>query len=254
MDDLYKRLGVSPKASQKDIRSAYRHRARKIHPDVSQSPDTAEEFAKITEAYRILSDADRRARYDRGETVTAKATFYASHRQEVIAFQRKMNRIVDEIIENDRQETRARGQVVTVLVTLFLSTFVIALIKPIRFDPVEWPLLATGALLALVGIWYLIAVLRKAFKRYTYQPVEPSITSPVEPPMQPFTRSAALAFLTLGYLGSLAGGLLIDQLAGGAFSGGGVPRDAMFGAFVCPPILVMIISALRKLGEVMEPN
>jgi hypothetical protein len=255
MDDLYKRLGVSPKATQKEIRSAYRKRARAYHPDVSRSPETASQFAKVNEAYKILSDPDRRARYDRGETVQpSNVTFYASHRQQVIAYQRKINRIVDEMIENERQETRTRGQVVTVLVTLFLSTFVFALVKPVRFDILDSPLVVVAAILSLVGLMYLYVVIRNALEHYTYAPPSPSVTHPVDPPRQPFSRGTALAFLAVGYLGSVAAGMLIDALSGGAFSGNAFPNDAMVGVFVCPPILVMIIGALRRIGEVFEPR
>lgn len=255
MDDLYKRLGVSPKATPKEIRSAYRRRARDNHPDVSRSPDAAAEFAKLSEAYKILSDPERRARYDRGETVTPRpVTFYASHRQQVIAYQRKINRIVDEIIESERQETRMRGQVVSALVTLFLSTFIFALIKPIRLNPFSWPVAAFAVGLFLVGLWHLGSVIRKALEHYTYSPPTPSVTHPVEPPPQPFTRGEAVAFLVVGYVGSLLAGVLIDAASGNAFSGGGFPNDAMMGAFLYPPILVMIIDALRHVGEIMEPR
>ncbi len=254
MDDLYKRLGVSPKASQKEIRSAYRRKARAVHPDVSRAPETAEQFAKVTEAYRILSDPERRARYDRGETVQPQTvTFYASHRQQVIAYQRKINRIVDEMIEHDRQETRTRGQIVSVLVTLFLSTFVFALIKPVRFNPLDWPVATIAGILSLVGLWHLIKVIRKGLEHYTYRPPAPSVTHPVDPPAQPFTRGKALSFLALAYLGSLGAGMLLDAASGGAFSGNAFPNDAMIGAFLYPPILVMIIDMLRRVGELIEP-
>jgi len=255
MDDLYKRLGVSPKATQKEIRSAYRRRARAYHPDVSKSPETADKFAKITEAYRILSDPERRARYDRGETVQPHTvTFYASHRQQVIAFDWKINRAVDEILEKERRETRTRGQMVLVLVTLFVSTFVFALIKPVRFNPLDWPVATVAGVFSLVGLWYLVKVIRKGLEHYTYRPPAPSVTHPVDPPPQPFARATALSFLALGYGVSLGAGMLIDAASGGAFSGGGFPNDAMLGAFLYPPILVMIIDALRRVGEIIEPR
>src|SRR6185369_11404774 len=165
MDDLYKRLGVSPKASQKEIRSAYRRRARDFHPDVSKSPETAASFARVNEAYKILSDPERRARYDAGDPAPQPSiTFYASHRQQVIAYQRKINRIVDEMIETERQETRTRGQIVSVLVTLFLSTFVFALVKPVRFNPLDWPIAAIAAVFSLVGLWHVVKVVRKGLE------------------------------------------------------------------------------------------
>jgi hypothetical protein len=253
MDDLYKRLGVTPKATQKEIRSAYRRRARDSHPDVSKSPETADQFARITEAYRILSDPERRARYDRGETVNPKpVAFYASHRQEWLAWERKINHVVDEVIETERQETRTRGQIVTVLVTLFLSTFIFALIKPIRFNPLDWPIATVAGILSFVGLLYLVTVIRKGLEHYTYRPESPSITHPTDPPSQPFARGKALTFLAVGYFGSLGSGMILDAASGGAFSGGAFPNDAMMGALLFPPILVLIIGMLRRAGEFME--
>jgi curved DNA-binding protein CbpA len=66
MTDLYRILGVSPKANSSEIKSAYRRLARRCHPDVSASPDANADFARINEAYHILTDPARRAAYDRG--------------------------------------------------------------------------------------------------------------------------------------------------------------------------------------------
>lgn len=63
--DYYKILGVDRKASADDIRSAYRKLAMKYHPDKNHGDKKAEEkFKEINEAYQVLSDAEKRARYD----------------------------------------------------------------------------------------------------------------------------------------------------------------------------------------------
>lgn len=63
--DYYKTLGVPRKASQKDIKHAYRKLARQYHPDVNPGNQAAQEkFKKINEAYEVLSDADKRKKYD----------------------------------------------------------------------------------------------------------------------------------------------------------------------------------------------
>jgi DnaJ-class molecular chaperone len=68
MADPYKVLGVSKGASEKDIKSAYRTLAKKLHPDYNKDkPDAAERFSEITQAYDLLSDKDKRAQFDRGE-------------------------------------------------------------------------------------------------------------------------------------------------------------------------------------------
>lgn len=64
--NLYELLGVARDASEKDIRSAYRKLARKLHPDVNPNDRTAEaRFKEINAAYEVLSDADNRKKYDK---------------------------------------------------------------------------------------------------------------------------------------------------------------------------------------------
>lgn len=68
MADPYATLGVSRSASEKDIKSAYRKLAKELHPDRNKdNPKAAERFSQVTHAYDLLSDADKRARFDRGE-------------------------------------------------------------------------------------------------------------------------------------------------------------------------------------------
>jgi DnaJ-class molecular chaperone len=67
-EDPYKVLGVKRDASADDIRSAYRKLAKKHHPDLNPGDKKAEEqFKAISQAHDILEDAEKRARYDRGE-------------------------------------------------------------------------------------------------------------------------------------------------------------------------------------------
>lgn len=66
--DLYQQLGVKRGASEAEVKKAYRSLAKQLHPDRNKdNPKAAERFAKVTQAYDILSDKDRRAKYDRGE-------------------------------------------------------------------------------------------------------------------------------------------------------------------------------------------
>jgi DnaJ-class molecular chaperone len=66
--DLYARLGVKRGATDAEIKKAYRSLAKQLHPDRNKDkPDAASRFAQVTAAYDLLSDADKRARYDRGE-------------------------------------------------------------------------------------------------------------------------------------------------------------------------------------------
>jgi DnaJ-class molecular chaperone len=66
--DLYQQLGIKRGASEAEVKKAYRSLAKQLHPDRNKdNKQAAERFAKVTQAYDILSDKDRRARYDRGE-------------------------------------------------------------------------------------------------------------------------------------------------------------------------------------------
>lgn len=62
--DYYGVLGVGKTASEKDIRAAFRRLARQHHPDVSKDPKAGERFKRINEAYQVLSDPKKRAKYD----------------------------------------------------------------------------------------------------------------------------------------------------------------------------------------------
>ena len=66
--DLYQRLGLKRGASEAEIKKAYRSLAKQLHPDRNKdNPDAAKRFSEVTHAYDLLSDKDKRAKYDRGE-------------------------------------------------------------------------------------------------------------------------------------------------------------------------------------------
>jgi len=68
MADLYSQLGVKRDSGEADIKKAYRKLAKELHPDRNKdNPKASERFSKVTQAYDILTDKDKRARYDRGE-------------------------------------------------------------------------------------------------------------------------------------------------------------------------------------------
>lgn len=68
MADPYTTLGVSRGASEDEVKKAYRKLAKELHPDRNKdNPKAAERFSTVTQAYDLLMDKDKRARFDRGE-------------------------------------------------------------------------------------------------------------------------------------------------------------------------------------------
>jgi curved DNA-binding protein len=63
--DYYAVLGVAKNASQEEIQRAYRKLARKYHPDINKTSGAEDKFKNIGEAYEVLKDPDKRAKYDR---------------------------------------------------------------------------------------------------------------------------------------------------------------------------------------------
>ena len=178
MIDYYAILGVRPTAPSAEIRSAYRKLARLRHPDVNGgSTKAAREFALLSKAYHVLIDPQERAYYDEGLQAQKNRSYSILHsdnpharRASNVAAQARWDRVVDEVLERDRRENRERQRAVFTTVSLFLSTFFVAMIKPHLWDFFDFAGRAIVITLFVISVWHLASRLREYLAHYTYTP------------------------------------------------------------------------------------
>jgi hypothetical protein len=216
--DYYKVLGVKANASQAEIKSAYRKLARKSHPDLNPNSEAGRQFALLSKAYHTLIDPQERAYYDE-KLLAQKNRSYSildsnnphAKRARNLAVQAKWDRLVDEVLERDRMENRERQRAVFTTVSLFLSTFFLAMMRPQLWQVFSvWGKVIVLTLFVM-GVWHLANRLREYLAHYTYRPelIQGSIMRGASAPEQPFTRFSAYTFLLVGYALSVGIGLYI---------------------------------------------
>ncbi len=279
MTNYYKVLGLKRSASKSEVKSAYRKLARLRHPDVNGgSEDAAREFALLSKAYHVLIDPQERAYHDQQLTGQAEGGSSILHsdnkhaqRARTLAMQARWDRVVDQVLERDRQESRERQRAVFTTVSLFLSTFFVAVIKPHLWETFDYVGRAIVLTLFVIGVWHLATRLREYFAHYTYSPklIQDSIMREEEKPEQPFTRFSAYTFLLVGYALSIGVGLLIGWHTQGFLSGLNmlfrqveVAQSAMLfhsstallipDLVVYPPIAVLIVDTMQGLTSRMD--
>jgi len=190
--------------------------------------------------------------YDLGETFERKTTFYASRSAEVVAYQRKLDHLVDEMIARERKEAADRSHAVTIVVTLFISAFMVAAAKPNIIE--ELNMAGKIAIVALSGFaaWYLFKNVSVALARYTYTVPRHliSVFKAEAPPDKIMSRTAALVFLGSGYFVSLGLGYLLHNLVAGR----DLAPGTFLGVFLYPPIAVLIIGSFRRIGGFLDKS
>jgi DnaJ-domain-containing protein 1 len=216
--DYYKVLGVKTTATQAEIKSAYRKLARKSHPDLNPNSEAARQFALLSKAYHTLIDSQERAYYD-DQLRAQKNRSYSildsnnphAKRARNLAVQAKWDRLVDQVLERDRLENRERQRAVFTTVSLFLSTFFLAMMRPQLWDVFSTWGKVIVLTLFVMGVWHLANRLREYLAHYTYKPrlFTASIMRDESAPEQPFTRFSAYTFLLVGYALSVGIGLYI---------------------------------------------
>lgn len=276
MIDYYKILGVKATASQAEIKSAYRKLARKSHPDLNHNSRAARDFDLIAKAYQTLNDPQERAYYDEQLSAQKNRSYSIldsnnphAKRARNLAVQAKWDRLVDEVLERDRLENRERQRAVFTTVSLFLSTFFLAMMRP-HF----WQLFSTAGkvivlTLFVIGVWHLANRLKEYLAHYTYKPkpIQDSIIRDQETPEQPFTRFSAYTFLLVGYALSVGIGLYIGwhtqdffnditllfrhrvaevQSSLLAFASAAILIPDLI---ICPPIAVLIVDTVHGIAS-----
>jgi hypothetical protein len=130
LDDLYEELGVARDASRDEIATAYRARAKELHPDTRPAePDAADRFARVGVAYRVLSDPDERARYDAARHAPASTPRPAPSRPPIVVS--VVPTVVDSPTRPRLSRKRARwcavGGAALILLGFVVGTFVFSL-------------------------------------------------------------------------------------------------------------------------------
>jgi len=275
--DYYTILEVERTATNAEIKSAYRKLARAKHPDFNAgSPKAAREFALLARAYHTLSDPQERAFYD--QKLKAQSTRSYSimssdnphaRRARNVALQARWDKIVDEVLERERRENTERQRAVFTTVSLFLSTFFVALLKPRLWEFLNYPVRAIIVTLFVIGIWHLASRLREYFAHYTYapKPIQASIMREDEKPEQPYTRFSAYSFLIVGYVLSISIGLIIGWHTQDYFSDlnmlvryqvSNMPHQVLMYSsslllipdlVLYPPIAVLIVDSIHSLAS-----
>lgn len=266
--DYYKILGVKSTATAGEIKSAYRRLARERHPDVNGgSEQAAREFALLALAYRTLSDPQERTVYDTKRanqssdihsSVVHSDNPHARRMRRVVQMQTRWDRAVDSWLERERRDASERMRAVFTTVSLFLSTFIVAVLKPRFWQSFDGYFGRTILLtLFVIGVWHLVIRLREYFEHYTYKPnsIHVSLMGDEEgKPDKPFTRLTAYAFLIVGYVASLGAGLfigvhthyIVSDLA--FFFDQHVRPDLLF----YPPIAVLIVDTMHSVASKID--
>ena len=264
MVDYYRILKVSQKASDKEIKSAYRRLARKLHPDVNGGSNVnSRDFAQIAKAYQILSNPAERARYDaqllkarhNGSDSVIFSDNPHARRLRRMAIQRRMDAVVDRIIERERLETQALQQAVFPIVALFISTFFVGMLKPQFWSHSDF--LGKSIVLGLfvVGSWHLLRRLQIGYQRYTRASDklhDSVLRDEDEEDEKPFSRLSATAFLCLGVVVSLGVGILVGkylEMIITSMMGNHFASNLHFELVFYPPIAVLIFDTMHLVAS-----
>lgn len=270
MVNYYKILKISPKATDAEIKSAYRRLARELHPDVNNSSPTADkDFALVAKAYEILSDPQERAFFDKKLLkAQAKNSIHQTdsvfdsdnphaRRLRQMAIERRYNAIIDQMLDHDRNEALALQRVVFPTVALFVSTCFVAIFRPLLWTHAQLGGKIILLILFLFGVWHLFKRIRLGFAKFTYdsESLHDSILDEAEPLEKPYSRMTAALFLIVGIAASLGIGFLIGNfmelsimtMMPKLFSKTLQPEFVFY-----PPIVVLLVDLMHSFALKMD--
>ena len=269
MKNFYEILKISPKASNAEIKSAYRRLARKMHPDVNGgSEETNREFARLAKAYEVLGNPKSRADYDRkllqnqfqnsndADSVFSSDNSHARRWRQMV-YEKRYNDIIDRMIADERRESLALQKVIFPTVGLFASTLMVSILKPSFFAKSAIIGKIIFVSLFVVGIIHLFSRLRDGFEKYTYSRdnLHDSILDGSEPETKPYSRFAAISFLVVGFALSLGIGLLIGNYMESAIAGSmphAFSSKMRYEFILYPPIVVLCVDAMHSFAARMD--
>ena len=260
----YKSLKVSSDSTTAEIKSAYRKLARKKHPDLNDGDENAaREFARIAEAYKVLSNPEDRANYDKRRlkaeygTSGSNSVFNSDNpharRARQMAYERRYNAIIDRMIADQRREAMALQEIVFPVVSLFVSTGFVAVFKPLFWSNstiVGKIILFT---LFVVGILHLFKRFSNGFERYTYSndEIHESLLEGFEEESRPYSRLMGVAFLVVGISLSFGIGLLAGNYLN-IFTAEIMPRmfshNLRFEFVFYPPIAALLVDTMHTIA------
>jgi hypothetical protein len=262
MATYYDTLKVSPKAGSREIKSAYRKLARKLHPDRNNgSEETARAFAAIAESYEILSNRTERAKYDRkilrdqydrdtdSDSIFASSNAHARRWRQMV-YERRYNEIIDRMIAEERRESMALQKIIFPTVALFVSAFAVGIFKPQVFANSAIIGKIIVVTLFIAGLIHLIRRIKEAFEKYTYKlaDLHDSIFDDSETVAKPYSRITAATFLVAGFMICLGVGILIGTQIDLVSSSMPFMFSARLGPefIFYPPIFVLFVDLMHS--------